>query len=70
MKIIVAEDNRASAALLPVNFFPKEGYFVINAENGNEAWEKVEFERRKNIADRLDDAGAQRYRTLQQDKKR
>jgi len=40
MKIIVAEDNRASAALL-TKLLSKEGYFVINAENGNEAWEKL-----------------------------
>lgn len=40
MKIIVAEDNRVSASLLN-KLLSKEGYSVINAENGKEAWDKL-----------------------------
>jgi len=40
MKILVAEDNKASAALLN-KLLTKAGYSVILAENGRDAWEKL-----------------------------
>lgn len=40
MKIIVAEDNKASSFLLN-KILSKAGYSVISAENGKDAWEKL-----------------------------
>lgn len=41
MKIIVAEDNKVSAKLLE-KILSKSGYEVIPAENGRDAWEKIQ----------------------------
>lgn len=41
MKIIVAEDNKVSAKLLE-KILSKSGYEVISAENGRDAWEKIQ----------------------------
>lgn len=62
MKIIVAEDNEVSAMLLD-KILTKEGYRVIIAKNGMEAWEQVHSSGADTF-DRLDDAGNYRNRAL------